>query len=80
MRVSAMQTILSLIVLVALVAVGVLFLARVNAQTAGRPTPHHYAHMKESLHERLHKHAHGDRQETHPTGPPPPPREPDEHR
>lgn len=71
MRVSAMQTFLSVLVLLALVAMGVLFIVRVNAQTVGRPTPHRYAHMKESFQQRLHKHAHGAGTETRTTGPPP---------
>ncbi|WEB41691.1 hypothetical protein MOV08_22070 [Streptomyces yunnanensis] len=66
-----MQTFLSVLVLLALVAMGVLFIVRVNAQTAGRPTPHRYAHMKESFQQRLHKHAHGAGTGTRTTGPPP---------
>ncbi|MFB6602662.1 hypothetical protein ACFCXR_10475 [Streptomyces noursei] len=66
-----MQTFLSVLVLLALIALGVLFLIRVNAQTVGRPTPHRYAHLKESFQQRLHKHPHGAGPGAHPTGPPP---------
>ncbi|WP_344574727.1 hypothetical protein [Streptomyces lunalinharesii] len=71
LRVSAMQTFLSVLVLLALIALGVLFLIRVNAQTVGRPTPHRYAHLKDSFQQRLHKHPHGAGPGAHPTGPPP---------
>ncbi|MCK7623798.1 hypothetical protein MUU72_11935 [Streptomyces sp. RS10V-4] len=74
-----MQTFLSVLVLLALIAMGVLFLLRVNAQTSGRPTPHRYTHLKESFQHRLH-HRHGHETGTDPqarTGSPPPPsREP----
>ncbi|WP_234430856.1 hypothetical protein [Streptomyces sp. NRRL F-4489] len=72
-----MQTFLSVLVLLALIAMGVLFLLRVNAQTSGRPAAHRYAHWKESFQHRLH-HRHG--QDTGPRtrtgGPPPSSREP----
>ncbi|MFB7635686.1 hypothetical protein ACFC0M_32690 [Streptomyces sp. NPDC056149] len=80
MRVNAMQTFLSVIVLLALVAMGVLFIVRVNGQTAGRPAPHRYAHLKESFGQRRHKRAHDARPEARTTGPAPPTREPDDDR
>lgn len=80
MRVSAMQTFLSVLVLLALIAMGVLFLIRVNAQTVGRPTPHRYAHLKESVQHRLHKRSHGAGPGTRTTTGPPPSREPDDDR
>ncbi len=79
MRVSAMQTFLSVLVLLALIVLGVLFLIRVNDQTVGRPAPHRYTHLKETFQRRLHRHPHGVAPGPHTTGPPPS-REPDDHR
>ncbi|QHC20171.1 hypothetical protein GR130_00645 [Streptomyces sp. GS7] len=72
---STMQTFLTVIVLLALVAMGVLFIARVYAQQAGRPNPHRYAHLWESFQHRLHRHPHGAHPGPHPAGPPPPSRD-----
>ncbi|MFG2528412.1 hypothetical protein [Streptomyces sp. NPDC048516] len=61
-----MQTLWTVIVLLALVALGALFIARVNAQGAGRMAPHRYADWRHSLRDRKHNQPHDD---AHP-GPP----------
>ncbi|MGX1755446.1 hypothetical protein ACWIG5_00750 [Streptomyces lydicus] len=63
-----MQTLWTVIVLLALVALGALFIARVNAQGTGRMAPHRYADWKQSLRDRKHKHP-DDHDDAHP-GPP----------
>ncbi|MCZ1008887.1 hypothetical protein O1L68_21245 [Streptomyces lydicus] len=63
-----MQTLWTVIVLLALVALGALFIARVNAQGTGRMAPHRYADWKQSLRNRKHKHP-DDHDDAHP-GPP----------
>ncbi|GAU66540.1 hypothetical protein SSP35_03_01880 [Streptomyces sp. NBRC 110611] len=69
-----MQTLLTVVVLLAMVALGVLLIHRVNAQTAGRMATHHrYADWKRSMRERAHKRPHHDaRPGSRTTGPPPP--------
>ncbi|WP_129295424.1 hypothetical protein [Streptomyces lydicus] len=67
-EVSTMQTLWTVIVLLALVALGALFIARVNAQGTGRMAPHRYADWKQSLRNRKHKHP-DDHDDAHP-GPP----------
>ncbi|WP_246103482.1 hypothetical protein [Streptomyces piniterrae] len=69
-----MQTLLTVIVLLALVALGALFIARVNAQTTGRLATHRYAALRPSFRLRLRKRPHGDTSHPgpHQAGPPPP--------
>ncbi|MDT0455733.1 hypothetical protein RM550_08270 [Streptomyces sp. DSM 41527] len=63
-----MQTLWTVVVLLALVALGALFIARVNAQGAGRMAPHRYADWKQSLRGRKHKPPH-DHDDAHPGAP-----------
>ncbi|MFD9817212.1 hypothetical protein [Streptomyces sp. NPDC059080] len=69
-----MQIALTVVVLLALVALGVLFLARVNAQRAGRMATHKYATLQPSFRLRMRKwpHGGGSRPGPHAAGPPPP--------
>ncbi|MFF4603697.1 hypothetical protein ACFY12_13295 [Streptomyces sp. NPDC001339] len=69
-----MQTLLTVVVLLALVALGVLFIHRVNAQTAGRMATHHrYADWKRSMRQRVHGRPYdGARPGPRTTGPPSP--------
>ncbi|UKY51324.1 hypothetical protein [Streptomyces inhibens] len=68
-----MQTLLTVAVLLALVALGALFIARVNAQGAGRMATHRYADWKQSLRQRMHKRPRdGAHRGPHVAGPPPP--------
>ncbi|MGW1835888.1 hypothetical protein [Streptomyces sp. BBFR2] len=69
-----MQTAVSVLVLLALIALGVLFLARVNAQRAGRMATHKYATLQPSFRLRMRKwpHGGGSRPGPHAAGPPPP--------
>ncbi|SEE75741.1 hypothetical protein SAMN05428954_3775 [Streptomyces sp. 2112.3] len=64
-----MQTLWTVVVLLALVALGALFIARVNAQGAGRMAPHRYADWKQSLRGRKHKPPH-EHDDAHPEAPP----------
>lgn len=50
-----MQTLWTVVVLLALVGLGALFIARVNAQGAGRMPGHRYEDWKQSLRDRRHK-------------------------
>ncbi|MEU9122497.1 hypothetical protein AB0C96_21990 [Streptomyces sp. NPDC048506] len=69
-----MQTLLTVVVLLALVVLGALFIARVNAQQAGRMATHRYADWKQALRQRRHKRSHGEvPSEPHLAGPPAPP-------
>ncbi|MFG2830862.1 hypothetical protein ACGFWI_25875 [Streptomyces sp. NPDC048434] len=69
-----MQTLWTVVVLLALVALGALFIARVNAQGAGRMAGHRYADWKQSMRQRKHKRPHDDAHPGTPVpGPPPPP-------
>lgn len=71
-EVSTMQTLLTVVVLLALVALGALFIARVNAQQAGRMATHRYADWKQSLRQRRHKRPRGEsRSGPQAAGPPP---------
>ncbi|WP_328385835.1 hypothetical protein OHS81_18425 [Streptomyces sp. NBC_00400] len=63
-----MQTLWTVVVLLALVALGALFIARVNAQGTGRMAPHRYADWKHSLQNRKHKPPH-DHDDAHPVPP-----------
>ncbi|MFF8309461.1 hypothetical protein ACF05W_02740 [Streptomyces lydicus] len=47
-----MQTLWTVIVLLALVGLGALFIARVNAQQTGRMASHRYADWRESIRQR----------------------------
>ncbi|WP_414504384.1 hypothetical protein [Streptomyces sp. NEAU-L66] len=68
-----MQTLWTVVVLLALVALGALFIARVNAQGTGRMPTHRYADWKQSVRQRRHKRPHDEaRPETPAAGPPPP--------
>ncbi|MEU5210770.1 hypothetical protein [Streptomyces sp. NPDC020742] len=53
-----MQTLLTVVVLLALVALGALFIARVNAQQTGRIATHRYAAWMQSMRQRMHRRAH----------------------
>lgn len=65
-----MQTLLTVVVLLALVALGALFIARVNAQQAGRMANHRYTDWKQSLRQRRHKRSRGGtHSEPHAAGP-----------
>jgi hypothetical protein len=77
-----MQILLTVIVLLALVALGVLFLARVNSQQAGRLAGHKYASLRPSFRLRMRKRAHGGGAYpgAHAAGPPPPSRRADDDR
>lgn len=79
-----MQTLWTVVVLLALVALGALFIARVNAQGTGRMAAHRYADWKQSLRDRKHKQPHDEAHPGSPVagppvagppqgGPPPPP-------
>ncbi|MGA5560263.1 hypothetical protein ACPCUV_03630 [Streptomyces platensis] len=69
-----MQTLWTVVVLLALVALGALFIARVNAQGAGRMQTHRYADWKQSVRQRRHRRPHDDAASEAPAaGPPPPP-------
>lgn len=69
-----MQTLLTVVVLLALVALGALFIARVNSQGAGRMATHRYSDWKQSMRQRKHKRPHDDAHAESPAaGPPPPP-------
>ncbi|MFG2095927.1 hypothetical protein [Streptomyces sp. NPDC048612] len=69
-----MQTLWTVVVLLALVALGALFIARVNAQQTGRMPTHRYADWRESVRHRRHKRPQGEAHpETPAAGPPPPP-------
>ncbi|MGW1377099.1 hypothetical protein ACWD6P_22925 [Streptomyces sp. NPDC002446] len=63
-----MQTLLTVVVLLALVGLGALFIARVNAQQAGRMATHRYADWMQSMRQRMHR---GPRGGARPAGPPP---------
>ncbi|MFF9482821.1 hypothetical protein [Streptomyces sp. NPDC014733] len=69
-----MQIALTVVVLLALIALGVLFLARVNAQQAGRMATHKYATLQPSFRLRMRRwpHGGGSRPGPHAAGPPPP--------
>ncbi|MFJ9409200.1 hypothetical protein [Streptomyces sp. NPDC101393] len=71
-----MQILLTVIVLLALVALGVLFIVRVNAQQAGRLAGHKYASLRPSFRLRMRKRSHGGGAHpgAHAAGPPPPTR------
>ncbi|MFI7102045.1 hypothetical protein ACIBK8_22115 [Streptomyces sp. NPDC050161] len=79
-----MQTVVTVIVLLALVALGVLFIARVNAQQAGRLATHKYAALLPSFRLRMRKGSRGGAAHpgAHAAGPPPPspPRRPGSQR
>ncbi|MFG2284580.1 hypothetical protein ACGFOU_00630 [Streptomyces sp. NPDC048595] len=67
-----MQTLLTVVVLLALVALGALFIARVNAQQTGRMATHRYADWKQSVRHRMHKRPRGGgRAGPRVAGPPP---------
>ncbi|MFF8788969.1 hypothetical protein [Streptomyces sp. NPDC015125] len=66
-----MQTLWTVVVLLALVALGALFIARVNSQGAGRMSPHRYADWKQSLRNRKHKQPHDDAHPEPPVAGPP---------
>ncbi|MFC9236072.1 hypothetical protein ACFTZK_06350 [Streptomyces decoyicus] len=69
-----MQTLLTVVVLLALVALGALFIARVNAQGAGRMATHRYTDWKQSMRQRKHKRPHDAADSESPAaGPSPPP-------
>ncbi|GES31698.1 hypothetical protein AB0G60_12045 [Streptomyces angustmyceticus] len=50
-----MQTLWTVVVLLALVGLGALFIARVNAQGTGRMPTHRYEDWKQSIRDRKHK-------------------------
>ncbi|MEW1749172.1 hypothetical protein ACIQU1_04975 [Streptomyces angustmyceticus] len=66
-----MQTLWTVVVLLALVGLGALFIARVNAQGTGRMPTHRYEDWKQSIRERRHKRPDDD---TRPEPPVPPDR------
>ncbi|MGW7577728.1 hypothetical protein [Streptomyces sp. NPDC054765] len=68
-----MQTLWTVVVLLALVALGALFIARVNAQGAGRMATHRYADWKQSMRQRRRKQSHDDAHPEPPVAAPPPP-------
>ncbi|MCL7490160.1 MULTISPECIES: hypothetical protein [Streptomyces] len=69
-----MQTLLTVVVLLALVALGALFIARVNAQGTGRMATHRYTDWKQSMRQRKQKRPHDAAHSESPAaGPPPPP-------
>ncbi|AOP50888.1 hypothetical protein [Streptomyces lydicus] len=55
-----MQTLLTVVVLLALVGLGALFIARVNAQQTGRMASHRYADWRASMRQRRRRRPHGD--------------------
>ncbi len=55
-----MQTLLTVVVLLALVGLGALFIARVNSQQAGRMASHRCADWRESIRQRRHRRPRGD--------------------
>ncbi|GLW16862.1 hypothetical protein ACFXN2_13735 [Streptomyces kronopolitis] len=67
-----MQTLWTVVVLLALVALGALFLARLNAQNTGRMPHHRYADWKESRRLRKRQQAEAAGSGPHVAGPPPP--------
>ncbi|MCB5908628.1 hypothetical protein [Streptomyces pinistramenti] len=69
-----MQTVLTVVVLLALVALGALFIVRVNAQQAGRLATHKYASLMPSFRLRMRKGTRGGAAHpgAHEAGPPPP--------
>ncbi|MFE1174424.1 hypothetical protein [Streptomyces sp. NPDC058773] len=67
-----MQTLWTVVVLLALVALGAVFIARVNAQQAGRMHTHRYADWKRSVRRRKHKQPHGEAHPGTPAAAPPP--------
>ncbi|MFG2862742.1 hypothetical protein [Streptomyces sioyaensis] len=68
-----MQTLWTVVVLLALVALGVLFLARLNAQNIGRMPHHRYADWKRSRRQRRQQgQDDAPRTGAQMTGPPPP--------
>ncbi|MEU3988346.1 hypothetical protein OG301_18640 [Streptomyces platensis] len=68
-----MQTLWTVVVLLALVALGALFIARVNAQGIGRMPTHRYADWKQSVRQRMHKRPHDEAGSEAPAAGPPPP-------
>lgn len=72
-EVSTMQTLWTVVVLLALVALGALFIARVNAQGVGRMQTHRYADWKQSVRQRMHKRPHDEAGSEAPAAGPPPP-------
>ncbi|MFJ5799510.1 hypothetical protein [Streptomyces decoyicus] len=68
-----MQTLLTVVVLLALVALGALFIARVNAQGAGRMATHRYTDWKQSMRQRKHKRPHDEAGHESPLSSPPSP-------
>ncbi|MEU5546697.1 hypothetical protein AB0G85_30560 [Streptomyces sioyaensis] len=72
-EVSTMQTLWTVVVLLALVALGVLLLARLNAQNTGRMAHHRYADWKQSRRLRKQQRQGGAPPPgAHMAGPPPP--------
>ncbi|MGX1848899.1 hypothetical protein OIU91_22755 [Streptomyces sp. NBC_01456] len=67
-----MQTLWTVVVLLALVGLGVLFLARLNAQNTGRMPHHRYADWKASRRLRRQQQAEAARGGPRMAGPPPP--------
>ncbi|MFD8543709.1 hypothetical protein [Streptomyces sp. NPDC059649] len=67
-----MQTLLTVAVLLALIALGALFIARVNAQQTGRPATHRYADWMQSMRQRAHRRPRDGARPGPLPGPPPP--------
>lgn len=68
-----MQTLWTVVVLLALVALGALFIARVNAQGAGRMAGHRYGDWKQSIRLRKRKRPQDDAHSGPPVAGPPTP-------
>ncbi|MEU7181256.1 hypothetical protein ACWIG3_13665 [Streptomyces celluloflavus] len=68
-----MQILLTVVILLGLVVLGALFIARVNAQQAGRLATHKYASLLPSFRVRMRKWPHGGGAHpgAHAGGPPP---------
>ncbi|BDM73607.1 hypothetical protein HEK616_70940 [Streptomyces nigrescens] len=67
-----MQTLLTVVVLLALIALGALFLARLNAQQIGRMSTHRYADWKQSMRQRIRRRPRDASHQGPLAGPPPP--------